>query len=113
MHWARQYLVWEGLIDSSRRGIWTLTPAGAKSHLNEEQSRDLVRRLVKLHSKKLRPHPAVTDGDDRGVEHASQMLGDGAEIESPELAEENELLEVLRSLSPEGFERLCKRLLHE
>ena len=34
VHWARQYLVWEGLIDSTRRGIWTLTPLGAKTHLN-------------------------------------------------------------------------------
>jgi restriction system protein len=51
VHWARQYLVWEGLLDSSRRGIWTLTPAGVKSHLTEEQSRELVRRLAKLRSK--------------------------------------------------------------
>jgi len=39
VHWARQYLVWEGLLDSSRRGVWTLTPAGVKSHLTEEQGR--------------------------------------------------------------------------
>nr|MBP8019693.1 winged helix-turn-helix domain-containing protein [Hylemonella sp.] len=28
VHWARQYLVWEGLIDSGKRGVWTLTPKG-------------------------------------------------------------------------------------
>ena len=27
VHWARQYLVWEGLLASSKRGVWTLTPA--------------------------------------------------------------------------------------
>jgi len=38
-----------------------------------------------------------------------------AEVEGevPEEAEENELLLVLQSLAPDGFERLCKRLLHE
>ena len=113
VHWARQYLVWEGLIDSTRRGIWTLTPLGAKSHLTEEESRALVRKLVKLRSKKLQPPTKATDGVEQIVEHESQIIEEVAEIESPELAEESELLEVLQSLSSGGFERLSKRLLHE
>jgi restriction system protein len=28
VHWARQYLVWGGYIDSSKRGIWSLTNKG-------------------------------------------------------------------------------------
>lgn len=28
VHRARQCLVWEGLIESGRRGVWSLTPAG-------------------------------------------------------------------------------------
>jgi restriction endonuclease Mrr len=31
VQWARQYLVWQGLIDDSRRGVWTLTPLGWKA----------------------------------------------------------------------------------
>ena len=116
VHWARQYLVWEGLIDSSRRGIWTLTPTGMKCHLTEEQGSDLVRKLIKARSKKLRPQAPVAEnaeGVEQVVESEGQLPGDTGELESPELAAENELLEVLQSLSPEGFERLCKRLLHE
>lgn len=116
VHWARQYLVWEGLIDSSRRGVWTLTPTGVKSRLTEEQGRELVRKLIKARSKKLRPQAPVAvsaEGAEQVVESESQLPGDTGELESPELAAENELLEVLQSLSPEGFERLCKRLLHE
>jgi len=26
--WARQYLVWEGLVESSKHGTWTLTEKG-------------------------------------------------------------------------------------
>ncbi len=110
VHWARQYLVWEGLLDSSRRGVWTLSQIGVKTHLTDEQSYELARRQAKLRTnrnakdpekKALTPKPEIETADDV------------AEIESPETAEEGKLLEVLQSLSPDGFERLSKRLLHE
>lgn len=110
VHWARQYLVWEGLLDSSRRGVWTLSQAGAKAHLTDAQSHELVRRQAKLRSNKSAKgaeQVAITSKPD------VEIVGDTAEVESPELAEEGKLLEVLQSLSPEGFERICKRLLHE
>lgn len=113
VHWARQYLVWEGLIDSSRRGVWTLTPSGAKTHLSEEQTRELVRKWNNLHThRRKREQERGSLNVDGGVPGKTAQLGRG-EIESPELAEESELLEILQSLSPGGFERLCKRLLHE
>lgn len=28
VHWARQYLMWSGYSDSSRRGVWSLTNKG-------------------------------------------------------------------------------------
>ena len=34
VHWARQYLVWEGLLDGSTRGVWSLTPVGYKTSLD-------------------------------------------------------------------------------
>ncbi len=110
VHWARQYLAWEGLLDSSRRGVWTLSSAGAKTHLTEEQSHELVRRQARLRSIK------SAKGAEQVAPSAkpdAEIVDDTAETESPELAEEGKLLEVLQSLSPEGFERICKRLLHE
>ena len=110
VHWARQYLAWDGLLDSSRRGVWTLSQAGAKARLTDEQSHELVKRQARLRSNKsakgseqVAPSPKPD----------AQIVDDTAETESPELAEEGKLLEVLQSLSPEGFERICKRLLHE
>jgi len=32
--WARQYLVWEGLLDSSKHGTWTLTDKGQNTKLD-------------------------------------------------------------------------------
>ncbi|MEQ2009478.1 MAG: restriction endonuclease [Limisphaerales bacterium] len=113
VHWARQYLVWAGLVDNARRGVWTLTPVGAKSHLTEEQARELVRKVIKTRTKKPRAQQEPPQAEEKAAESESQLPGDVAEVEPPELAQDNELLEVLQSLSPEGFERLCKRLLHE
>jgi len=39
--WARQYLVYEGLLDGSKRGVWTLTPLGEKTTLTEEEARKI------------------------------------------------------------------------
>ena len=110
VHWARQYLVWAGLLESSRRGVWTLSPAGSKARLTDEQSHELVRTQAKLRSTiNAKGSEQVAANPKPEVE----LVDDAAEVESPELAEEGKLLEVLQSLSPEGFERICKRLLHE
>ncbi len=34
--WARQYLVWEGLLDDNTRGTWSLTPLGYTTKLTED-----------------------------------------------------------------------------
>lgn len=39
--WARQYLVWEGLLDSSKHGTWKLTDKGKESTLTEQEARDV------------------------------------------------------------------------
>ena len=41
LHWARQYLVWEGLVDASKHGVWTLTSMGyGTSSYRRQGSRD-------------------------------------------------------------------------
>ena len=102
--WARQYLVWEGLLESTRHGVWSLTSKGAATHLNEETSRALFLDRVKVYSntrkkKSLIPSPVIAEALE--------------EAEAPDIKEEQELIGVLLSLPPDGFERLCKRLLHE
>ena len=105
VQWARQYLVWEGLIDSSRHGVWTLTISGSKKRLSAEEGREIFLKWVEIHSRnrQLRPIGGT----------AKALPKPDAEEPVPEEREELELLEVLQSLSPDGFERLCKRLLHE
>ena len=49
--WARQYLVWEGLLDDTTRGVWTLTKKGQATSLTEEQGRDVFLKWVDVHQK--------------------------------------------------------------
>jgi restriction system protein len=39
--YARQYLVWEGYIESSKRGIWTRSSAGLKKHITDDEARKI------------------------------------------------------------------------
>jgi restriction system protein len=93
--WARQYLVWEGLLDASRRGVWTSTEKGWKTHLSEQDGRTIARRVI----------APVTEGD--GTTSIEQT------VMPPEETADAALLNALRKLSPSGFERVCQRLLRE
>lgn len=102
--WARQYLVWEGLLDSSKHGIWTLSPKGEATHLNEKQSRELVKKWVEIHRK-----ARATNGKEN---ESNELIAIDADEDV--LAERStNLIDVLQSLSPSGFERICQRLLRE
>jgi restriction system protein len=101
--WARQYLVWEGLLDDSKRGVWTLSPKGQNSFLDFNQSSDIIFKWVKIHQK-----ASKNKNDIQIIERQNE--------EEPEQLEHEivpSLLEVLQSISPIGFEHICKRLLRE
>src|SRR5947209_3823456 len=46
--WARQYLIWEELLASSKHGVWTLSNKGWNTHLNESQAHAIFLRWVKI-----------------------------------------------------------------
>ena len=108
VHWARQYLVWEGLIDAGKRGVWSLTSQGAETTLTLEQSREVFLRQVRRQS-------LVRKGSPAKASDAAQER-ESVERTAPQ-AEEDEGLQnflgVLFELSPTGFENLCMRLLRE
>ncbi|MFZ1224426.1 MAG: restriction endonuclease [Dokdonella sp.] len=102
VHWARQYLVWEGLLDGSTHGVWSLTKSGYEARVDEFDARKIVAKWVKIHAAARKSAIPVT-------EHADDPA-------SPELEEEEDsaiLLEILKKVTPEGFERICARLLRE
>ena len=52
LNWARQYLVWEGLLDSQERGQWKLTDAGKQTFLDEAASQQLAEKWAEVHKQK-------------------------------------------------------------
>ena len=107
VRWARQYLVWEGFIDSGRRGVWSLTLAGKNVVLSPEEARHIFLRQVQRQAKLRKPAGEV----------GSQLVqNEEAPADTPQADQDSSLqgfLGVVKSLSPSGFERLCMRLLRE
>ena len=106
--WARQYLVNDGYIDPSIRGTWVLTEKGRNSKLTQEESRkiflDQVKRFQQLRKERL------------GREESTQEIIAEQEGVKPEVFEKDEsveLINVLRKLTPKGFEEVCGLLLRE
>lgn len=110
VHWARFYLAKDGYIDSSRRGVWSLTEKGrTAARLSEADIRDMTRRVQETTA---RP-------EDAALPNAVVVGSRPVEIEeltlpgSPDATYREQLLATMKSLSPGGFERLCQRLLRE
>lgn len=101
--WARQYLVWEGLLDSSKHGTWKLTEQGKNTTLNEEQSLELCLKWIDFHTKAKKEKSGKTIIEVQDISKPTDFEPDS----------NSDLLSVLQSLSPSGFEKLCRELLRE
>jgi len=103
--WARQYLVWEGLLDSSRHGTWTLTEKGRAAHLDDKHAREIFLKWVAIHAANRKQKQDDSPEEDALVATSVQ----------PDNQEEGtlDLLSILRTLSPRGFEKVCRELLRE
>ncbi len=106
VQWARQYLVFEGLLDGSKRGIWTLTPRGMQTHLTDDDARGIFSKWVKIHAA-ARAKASGKASDGATVEAKQEGIGVVPEDE----IKEAELLTILRGLTPKGFEQFCRHLL--
>jgi len=97
-----------GLIDNSRHGVWAVTERGRGVDADDidalwEENRVAYRQLRQ--QRRARSHGA--ESKDPGSDD------EGDEPEETSDGWKDELLERVKTLSPAGFERLCKRLLRE
>ena len=103
VYWAKQYLAWEKLVETSKRGVWALTDEGRERSMNYEEALALVKKWVDIHRDERK------DKKDKG-DSASTLVDEDIE---PETNNEWSLLEILKKTTPTGFEHLCGRLLRE
>ncbi|MDA8106066.1 MAG: restriction endonuclease [Nitrospiraceae bacterium] len=102
VHWARQYLVWADFIDSSKRGVWSLTDKGRSTDIDKLNALELFKDVQKKRFQSKSLEKPKTPSPD-------ETLPEDTEIQNHRV----HLIELVRSLSPEGFERLSQRLLRE
>ena len=102
--WARMYLVKSGFVDSSQRGIWSVTEKGLKTPISKQDVltyfKEVQQRIKEQSKNETEPSQEPTNNLDEEtvVEHHDYKT---------------ELLNILKTLPPSGFERICQRLLRE
>ncbi len=99
VHWARFYLSKAGYIDSSQRGVWTLTEKGRSLGA---VTPDEVQVIVRAVSAQTKPAADIDSGRD-----------DDPDVVPATSDYREDLARTLGSLPPAGFERFCQRLLRE
>jgi restriction system protein len=105
MSWARSHLKIAGLLTSGGKGIWVLTDLGRDAaDLTPAQVKEKVKKLSAAH------HAMVV-----AKRAEARAAGGGEEDPDPEQEADwtEHLLEQLRTMSPDAFERLSQRLLRE
>jgi len=102
--WARFYLTKEGLLDSSKRGVWSLTERGRTTSLTQREAEALFRKWVKVFQEKRRAKAATP-------EPIAERIAEGTGAESKDYRAE--VMTLLLGISAGGFERFAQRLLRE
>lgn len=105
VHWARFYLAKAGLIDMSRRGVWTLTKAGREARMDHQQALSIFNEV---HQKFPRGTP---EPEPEGTNEYAEAPPD--EQTRTDRDFRTEMVDMLQSLSADGFERLCMLVLRE
>jgi len=108
VYWAKQYLAWEKLVETSKRGVWALTDDGWKSTINYEGALALFNKWVKIH----RDIRKNKEAESTVVTSNADILDIDTEVDF-DTKKDMSLLEILKSTTPAGFEHLCGRLLRE
>ncbi|MBE2240141.1 MAG: restriction endonuclease [Caldilineaceae bacterium] len=103
--WARFYLVKAGYIDSSKRGVWSLTEKGINSNLTHAEA---VKIFNQVHST-FQAHTPASGGESTEEEVAAPATS----LNSISGDYRDQVLDLVRKLPPNGFEKLCQRLLRE
>ena len=102
VQWARFYMTRAGFMDSSSRGVWTLTEKGRELDLAKFDYSAAIRAVRSSVAAINKEHPKSEVSEDDSSEKV---------LETTDYREE--LLKNLKTIPPAGFERFCQRLLRE
>lgn len=105
--WAKFYLAKADYIDASKRGVWRLSEKGINANLTPKDSSKIFQEVHQgFKGKSL----TTEENSGQSLEETTAPT-DNTLVSSTDYR--TELLEIIRKLSPSGFEKLCQRLLRE
>jgi restriction system protein len=111
VHWAKFYLSRAGYIDATTRGVWSLTEKGQTHPLSTlDQALDIFRYVQEVFKNDKAP---PLDSPSDKVHDSEEKIPPPVALFAQEDSYRGKLLEVMKSLPPSGFERLCQLLLRE
>jgi restriction system protein len=97
--WAKFYLAKAGYIDASKRGVWSLTEKGINANITDKEALKIFQGVQKQFKDKT---PAseynLTQAIEETIAPTDTSLTTSRDYRT-------ELLEIIRSLSPAGFEK--------
>jgi len=106
--WAKFYLAKAGYIDASKRGVWSLTEKGINGNLttHKEALRIFQEVQKQFKNKTTADRNNLTEAIEETTAPTDTTLTISGDYRT-------ELLEIIRTLPPAAFEKLCQRLLRE
>ena len=104
--WARTSLRKIGAIDNPSRGVWTITDKG-RGIRSAQEAYGLVQKL------RTELYEARKAKLARAQESEPAQWSDGTDDTDDDQDWASELLDILRTIAPDAFERLCQRILRE
>ena len=97
MAWSKNYLKRFGLLENSSRGVWALKKDLSEDKINELDPEEIKKTVRQFDTIK---QSVVKDGIESEITNEEDLWKD-------------ELLNTIKRIEPEQFERLCQRLLRE
>lgn len=118
VHWGRFYLAKSGLISTAQRGVWALTDQGRETHLDHSGALKIFKAVQadvsQTKESEARDGPVDPDNASLPTQQTNEV-GDGIAPDESAYANESEararLVEILRGLTPVGFEEFTARVL--
>ena len=108
--WARTHLSKIGVVENSSRGVWSLTELGGS--ITEGQVADGHSR-IRTELRELRRARKKDASQPEGRDSSEAEVTDSDESSDDERTWRDELLDRLKGMAPDAFERLTQRLLRE
>ena len=101
--WARNYLKNAGYIVSSARAVWSLTDKGNKA---ESVNKEYVKKKAKIKSYQ-------EEQEENAIKSKNNNTFYDSNSDVDDLNWQTRLLEVIKGITAEKFEKLCQRILRE